>query len=553
MTARSIRCWADTNEAKWTLPHIVRRLIVSTVKNLTVVDFPAYESGQRPGFDGIVTCADQDHPWVPEGHSVWELGTDQDVKRKADRELTKRSDVAKTPREEQARSFFMFVTPRKFTQKREWAQTNTGTGFWRGIRALDADDLEQWGEFAPAGVTAWFGRQIGTRPRGVDDVAQHWSAISKAASSELLPSVFLAGREQSVERVRQWLAGEPDRLSIDCRSPEEVIDFFCAAVAAMDEEDRVAAESRAIVVHEPEAWAVLRDATAPAVLVIDPSLSLPNEEIRRAVANRHHVLVATEPTILAGHRDSELERASEFELKNALEESGYTPVRAEQFARAAGGSLAILKQRLSPPGSRCIPSWASEITSDVITACLLLGGWESNESDQLALGVIASRNYAECESELQRMANSPDPLLLHAAGNWRLISKDHAWSLFEDRVAPPALKKFESLAVEILADDDLRYLLPEDERFCANITGHVPKYSETVKKHVAETLAFLWCIRLKARGSVLNQRRGVCGPNCRDGVVANMHLAPVGFAGIEIASPRGSEPVTVPERRPRRP
>jgi hypothetical protein len=140
----------------------------------------------------------------------------------------------------------------------------------------------------------------------------------------------------------------------------------------------------------------------------------------------------------------------------------------------------------------------------VITACLLLGGWESNESDQLAFGLIAGRGYGECESELQRMAKCRDPLLLHAAGNWRLISEDHAWLLFEDRVAPPALKKFESLAVEILADDDPRYLLPEDERFYANIKGHVPKYSETVKKHVAETLSFLGAFgsRFEAASSI---------------------------------------------------
>jgi hypothetical protein len=316
--------------------------------------------------------------------------------------------------------------------------------------------------------------------------------------------VFLSGREESVERVRQWLAAKPERLAIDCRSPVEVIDFFCAAVAAMDEEERIATESRAIVVHEPDAWAVLRDTTVPAVLVVAPSLPLSNEEIGQAVANRHHVLVAAEPTILAGQRDSELERASEFELTKALEESGYAPVKAEQFARAAGGSLAILKHRLAPAGSKSIPSWASDVTSEVITASLLLGGWESNESDQLAFGLMAGRDYAECESELQRMARSVEPLLLHAAGNWRLISKDHAWSLFEGRVASPALREFESLAVEILVDDDPRYLLPQDERFCANIKGHVPKYSETLKKHVAETLAFLGAFgsKLEAASSI---------------------------------------------------
>lgn len=508
VTARLIRDWADRLDARSTLPHVVRRLVAATASGIAEIDFRAYESVQRPGFDGIVECT-SGNAWVPAGRSVWELSTEKDDRgqfkvSKANEDFEKRTE--NTPRDEQERSFYVCLTPRKFNRKRDWAQEKRDdkNSFWRGIRAYDAVDLEQWVEAAPAGVRAWFGRQIGARPLGVDDVAQQWNAVSKAASRQLLPSVFLAGREKSVDRVQQWLAGKPNRLAIDCRSPGEVIDFFCAVIAAMDEDVRIATESRAIVIHNLQAWTVLRDSTVPAILVVDPSLPLSNEEIGRAVENRHHVLVATEPTILTGSRDSELERPREFELTKALEESGYTPVKAEQFARAAGGSLAILKQRLSPHSSKCLPCWASDVTPEVVTACLLLGGWGSNESDEVAFGMIAGRDYAACESELQRMANLPEPLLLHAAGNWRIISKDHAWSLFEDHVSPSALKVFESLAVEILADDDPRYLLPEDERFYANIKGHVPKYSETVKKHVAETLAFLGAFgsRLEAASSI---------------------------------------------------
>jgi hypothetical protein len=490
VTAQSIRNWSDALDARSVLPHVVRRLVTATANAILEIDFPAYESVQRPGFDGIVECAGGT-AWVPNGRSVWELSTETSVRSKANEDFEKRTK--ETPQDEQEGTFYVCLTSRRFNKKREWAQEKDDdeNNFWLGVRAFDADDLEQWTESAPAGVGAWFGRQLGTRPSGVDDVAQHWSAVSKAATCALQPSVFLAGREQSVERIHQWLDAGPARLAIDCRSPGEVIDFFCAAVAAMDEGDRIATESRSIIVHEHEAWITLRDSTAPAVLIVAPSVLLSNEEIGRAVTNQHHVLVATEPTILTGQRDLELERAGEFELTKALEESGYSPAKAEQFARAAGGSLAILKQRLVPAGFKCTPGWASSVSPDVIAACLLLGGWESNESDQHVFGEVAGCDYASCESDLQRMANAQEPLLLHAAGNWRLISKDHAWSLFEDRVTPSALNVFDSLAVEILVDDDPRYDLPEEKRFYANIEGHVPRYSGTVKKHVAETLAFL--------------------------------------------------------------
>jgi hypothetical protein len=226
------------------------------------------------------------------------------------------------------------------------------------------------------------------------------------------------------------------------------------------------------------------------VLVVEPSISLSVEEVTRAVRNGHHVLVPAEPAFPHSDGSAELERASEFELLRALEESGYTPVKAEQFARAAGGSLAILKHQIAPflveP-----PDWLREVSPEVVTACLLLGGWSDNPHDQDALSQIARRPFAQCEAELQLMAGRREPLLLHAAGNWRLISKDHAWLLFQDRVTPTALSTFGKLAVDILADDDPRYQLPDDQRLYARISGHVPKFSETIKRHVAETLAFL--------------------------------------------------------------
>ena len=482
--------WADTTESNSNLPHVLRRLIMATVKGITQIDFPAYEAGTRPGFDGVVVCSGEGHPWVPIERSVWEMGTDKSVKAKADRELGKRSELENTPRDVQESSWFIFVTPRRFDKKGEWVRENASVGYWRGIRALDANDLEHWAESAPPGVVAWLGRLIGSRPVGIDDVVARWDAIANSADHRLVPAVFLAGREQSVDRLRQWLTGEPERLTFECRSPSELVDFFCAAVASMPEQDKLATEARAVIVLDWDAWVTLRDSTTNAVLVIDPAIELSTDEIVRAVRNGHHVLVATEST-MCGQRIGELERASQFDLCRALEESGYTPAKAEQFARSAGGSLAILKQRLSPPGYRNIPPWDSGISSEVITACLLLGGWENNEADSNAFAQIVGRPSAECQTELQVMASSIDPMLLHAAGKWRLISKDHTWSIFQDRVSPAALGRFEALCLDILADDDPRYLLPEDERFYANMRGHVPKYSETIKKHVAETLAFL--------------------------------------------------------------
>ena len=481
----AIRRWADRLDARSTLPLVLRQLVQATVEMITELDFPALESVQRSGFDGVVNCP-VGNAWVPDGRSVWELSVKNGPKSKADEDFEKRTK--ETPHAERECTTYVSVTARHWEKKKEWAKEQAEKGHWKDVRAYDADDLEQWLESAPP-VAVWFSRLIGSRPSGVDDIEARWDALAGCVSRRLLPSVFVSGRDENVEQLREWLSGEPMPLAIQTRSPVEAIYFVCAAIAGMDEKERVATESRCIIVESMDAWHVLRDAGSPAVLVVDPTVPVPSEEIARAVSHRHHVLVAVEPSHLS-IPSFELQRSNQYDLSKALEECGYQPVEAEQLARAAGGSLAILKNLLDRSTTK--PTWIHGLDSGIVTACLLLGGWnDSSDADRTAFERLARKPYAECEAELQRMATYQNPLLLHAAGKWRLISKDHAWFVLQNLVSAASINEFSTLATDILADDDPRYSLPEDERPYASIHGHVPKYSDTVKKHVAETLAFL--------------------------------------------------------------
>uniref|UniRef100_UPI003AF65924 hypothetical protein n=1 Tax=Thiolapillus sp. TaxID=2017437 RepID=UPI003AF65924 len=51
-------------------------LVHSTGEELRRVDFPGYDNSQRKGSDGFVE-AGAATPWVPEGRSYWEFGTNQ--------------------------------------------------------------------------------------------------------------------------------------------------------------------------------------------------------------------------------------------------------------------------------------------------------------------------------------------------------------------------------------------------------------------------------------------------------------------------------------------
>src|SRR5262249_27305602 len=153
------------------------RLIRRTVPSLAAWNFPAVEQVQRPGFDGVVETP-AGNEFVPTGSSRWEMGVDKDPKTKAQDDFDKRT--ANTPLEEREKAVFVFVTPRVWQKKDEWAQAQATTSGWRDVIAYDANDLEHWLEIAPA-VDVWFTHLDGRVSQGVQDLQSYWNALRSLA------------------------------------------------------------------------------------------------------------------------------------------------------------------------------------------------------------------------------------------------------------------------------------------------------------------------------------------------------------------------------------
>ncbi len=139
--ALHLKQWADTEAANGLLPLLVRRLIRGIVPRDATVNFPANEQNHRPGFDGIVetsvTCQ-----YIPDVHTVWEMGVDRVPKNKADSDFKNRCET--TSETIQRNNTFVFVTPREWQNKDEWASTKKTNSEWKGVVAFDCNDLEHW-------------------------------------------------------------------------------------------------------------------------------------------------------------------------------------------------------------------------------------------------------------------------------------------------------------------------------------------------------------------------------------------------------------------------
>jgi hypothetical protein len=210
-----LHSWGDTLQARQKLPALVRRLIHATVEKPILTRFPADEGTQRRGWDGVVQVV-TGNAWVPSGNSVWEMGTDQSPKSKADDDYSKRTGNAGAV--DMANTTFVFVTPRKWEGKTRWCEEKRAEGKWRDVVAWDCDDLEQWLDTAPS-PDAWLARLLGKLPLGVRDLSTYWTALAATSDPLLTPAVFLAGRDKAKADLTSALAGPAAEVPVSAGAP----------------------------------------------------------------------------------------------------------------------------------------------------------------------------------------------------------------------------------------------------------------------------------------------------------------------------------------------
>src|SRR4051812_45747337 len=119
--------WANRLDAQAQLPQLLRRLVLATVGRPLGVSFRAGEGVQLGGWDGVVSV-EEGNAFVPAGVSGWEMGTNRDVKAKADGDYEKRT--ADPGELDASRSAFMFVTPRRWSNKESWVAARASEGVW---------------------------------------------------------------------------------------------------------------------------------------------------------------------------------------------------------------------------------------------------------------------------------------------------------------------------------------------------------------------------------------------------------------------------------------
>jgi len=485
--AAQIETWADSGIApRHRLSVFLRTLVHSTGSGLSKTNFPGNDDSERPGWDGEV-MADQATPWIPKGRSGWEFGVNVDVLGKANKDFAK--SVAAVPPAERKAMTFIFVTPRGWKGKEDWAKAQKAKKLWRDVRTYDASDLEQWLEQSLPGQT-WFAGETGQDGHGTMSLDKAWSLWAADCTPPLSPLLFADGLHASDDVLKKAVSGdtyEPTFITAD--SKDEAVAFLSAAFGS--ETELAPYRDRIIVFLQPGPLSKLASQVSNFIPVI----------MCREVEKEFAPYRQSMPSFIIYPRNARIEEsnialdtASSETLSEALTAMGLDRDRIQVLARESGGSLTVLRRRLSRMPAIRTPDWASDTNiATGLIPFLYAGAWRSdNEMDRAMLEALAGDvPYEELDRRLTSLLLMDGTPVWSAGGMRGVVSKIDLLYAIGHTLTPADLERFFEVAELVLDERNPALDLPETDRWKANLFGKTRAISGPLRNGIAETMVLL--------------------------------------------------------------
>ena len=505
ITENQLDNWVRGNarDAQELVVELVWRLVAASCPNPQERRFPLGDSIGQHGPDGVLRVELGFGFFVPEGHSLWEIGAGLQARDKATSDY--RDLTGNVPESVRLESTFVFVTPLSGTRGWEhswraagqasWIEERRSRNDWKDVRVIDGTKLIDWIHQFPA-VAIWLAGKIhGPQMQHIETPERRWEVLqSYGAPPPLVPDVFLINRGEACEKLKEAFEDKNTKLTLTTRFPEQEVHFICAYLASLDEESRVDVAGRSLIISDMGAWNIVCDQWQNLILIADASLDLSGDTGSMAIQKAHnagHTAIISAPW---GGRpvspSAPLPMPRSYQLKEALNNAGYTEQRAHTLAYRCDGNLSSLLNLLQ--GHSVRPDWAGSSVSTELATAVLLGSWTDNsEADRAVVNHITGMEHAEWTRKIREVERTPNTPINYREGIWKFISRYEGWIALGGHFSEDDLDGLRNVAVSVLRERDPRFDLPTDERRLANIRGRVLTHSPMLRKGLAESLALL--------------------------------------------------------------
>jgi hypothetical protein len=512
ITSGDLDEWSRRRDSEGHLPTLVRRLIMETVRP-DWIRMPAAEGVALSGLDGIVSISGSSHPYLPDGDSVWEIGTEQGQRAKAIRDYEKRTKD--TPIEVRRTTTYIAVTNRKWSKGDKWVKDMKDRGEWKEIIVLTADELTNWLDECP-NAEGWLREHLRRGSLGdtaLDTWFERWSKQTMPATPD---AVLTAGRREDVISLLETLdAPVKDAITIAASTLEEAIAFTAAALRLGPEpltkdttgepddepgpapdpdpdirqpEHLEALRERSVVINDEDGWRRWGAHHTPHVLI--PTF-MP-ASVSEALEAGHHVILPK--TARTAHETGRLQPIDPHSASTAWRATGIDFSKAHEYALATRRNLRSLRRRLSRYGHQT-PTWSTGSDAPLLASALLAGAWDaSKEGDrEVLLALTRAADWPDFTKTVTRLAAGEDPPLDAVGNHWDFVDIVDAWDAISHLITPDDIKTFTGVITDALTEIDPDANLTLQERLLRSLNDDRPKrrYSNALQRGLSTTLAML--------------------------------------------------------------
>lgn len=505
ITENQLDIWVRGNarDAQSVIVELVWRLVAASSPRPKERRFPLGDSIGQHGPDGLLDVNLAFDPFVPEGRSLWEIGTGRKAGDKATSDYS--GLVEAIPEAVRLESTFVFVTPLsgsrdwEHTWKEEaqatWLEDRRAKHEWKGVQVIDGTKLVDWIHQFPS-VELWLAeRTIGLPAQQIETAERHWNLIRTIGEPPpLTPHVFMANRDEARAKLSDVFEGTAVQLKLHTHYLDEVVDFVSACVAELDDERRADTSGRCLVISGVDAWNAMSALTEKHILVADTALDLSNATgtklIQAACRVGHAVIFGGAPGGIPDPASAPLPSPRSHQLKDALENAGYSEERARTMAQKSGGNLGSLLRCLQ--NRSLMPEWADGSAAAKLAIAGVLGSWaEKSAADRAVVEAVSGNTYGEWIEKMREISIRPGTPLNQRDGNWSFVARYESWYALGPMLHDEHLDRLQTAAISVLQEKDPQFELPTEERYASRIHGKVLSHSHLLRNGLAESLALL--------------------------------------------------------------
>lgn len=494
--AHNLEVWADTIASRTELPVLIRRLIATTGTGITRCVFPGYDNGERHGWDGVLETS-QATQWVPEGLSVWELGTTPEVKTKANKDVKKRN--RKSLQVDPSTSTYIFVTLRvwKDKDKTAWLNEQKASKHWKDVRVYDAEDLERWLERSLE-ARIWLESRVSlpseARSDGVRPLDAAWNQWVNASAPGVNEPFFAEAVKEHHATLTAFLEDpQSNHLTVGAASVEEALAFLWCAMAT----DTLSVMRDQLLVFDKAEALQKRGQGCPTFIAVvhDAETNAVCQTLNRQLKSLYICPAASVDEADIVLRPLTLRAINRLPAayKAVSESVGGRAVSLKELLLDCGASLTVLHRRLARYPEQKGANWSRDgVKAAWLIPVAMMGQWSetSDWQKQVLTRLMDIKNRDEFESNFKQYLKTTDAPVWQCGDFRGIVSKLDALFSLRDELTAEGLDRFYRTTTVVLQQPDSQAKVATLADLPVPIVSYDERLRQT-RRQLLDTAAFL--------------------------------------------------------------